>query len=107
MRVAGKKRMRAAAFLACALANGFAFAPQQKLYLDAGKGQPPFDITRHSIPIKEILSGGPPKDGIPALSNPKFVSASDADKFLWKRDAVLAIEYTGVAKAYPIKITGL
>ena len=105
MWTANKSRLWIAAFLICTLAKpGFARAQQGKQYLDAGKGQPPFDIARHSVPIEEILSGGPPKDGIPALNNPKFVSASDGDKFLKKHDKVLAIEYNGVAKAYPIRI---
>src|SRR5262245_49199459 len=37
-----------------------------------------FDLTRHNVPPGEILDGGPPKDGIPAILQPKFVSASDA-----------------------------
>lgn len=90
--------------LACVFASGLAFAQQRREYLDAGKGQPPFDITRRSIPVKEIYSGGPPRDGIPALNNPKFISASKADGFLDKHDRVLAVDYSGVAKAYPIKI---
>ena len=92
------------AFLLCTLAKGFALAQQEKQYLDAGKGQSPFDVSRHSVPIEEILPGGPPKDGIPALNRPKFVSASDGNTFLKKHDRVLAIEYNGVAKAYPIRI---
>lgn len=105
MRVVNKSRIRVAAFLISMLVKpGFALAQQEKQYLDAGKGQPPFDITHHSVPIEEILSGGPPKDGIPALNNPKFVSASDGDKFLKKNDKVLAVEYNGIAKAYPIRI---
>ncbi len=105
MWTANKSRLRIASFLICMLpTSGFALAQQEKQYLEAGKGQPPFDITRHSVAIEEILSGGPPKDGIPALSNPKFVSASEGDRFLKKHDRVLAIEYNGVAKAYPIRI---
>ncbi len=83
MQVANKSRIRVAAFLVCMLANsGSALAQQEKQYLDAGKGQLPFDITRHSVPIEEVLPGGPPKDGIPALTNPKFVSTSEGDGFL-------------------------
>jgi hypothetical protein len=105
MCTAKKSRLRIAAFLVCIFANpGFGLAQEEKRYLDAGKGRPPFDITRHSVPIEEILSGGPPRDGIPALSNPMFVSADDGDQFLKKHDKVLAIEYNGVAKAYPIRI---
>ena len=61
-------------------------------------------VTRHSVPIAEIIPAGPPKDGIPALDQPKFVPAREADKFLSKHDKILGIEYNGVAKAYPVKI---
>ena len=70
----------------------------------AGPRQKPFDVTRHIIPLKEIRDGGPPKNGIPALSNPRFVSAKEGNKFLIQWDRVLGVEYHGVAKAYPIKI---
>lgn len=99
-----KRRIWSTAVLLCTFATGSALAQQEHAYLDAGKGQPPFDVTQHYVPIEEIVNGGPPKDGIPALNNPKFVSAADADKFLKKRDKVLALEYNGVAKAYPIRI---
>lgn len=79
-------------------------AQQENRYLDAGHGQPPFDVTRHSVPIAEIVPAGPPKDGIPALDRPKFVAAIEADKFLSKHDKILGIEYNGLAKAYPVKI---
>ncbi len=62
-----------------------------------------FDFTKHTIPTDEIQSGGPPKDGIPALLNPKFVPAKTAD-FVKKEDRVLGLFINGEAKAYPIKI---
>ncbi len=62
-----------------------------------------FDLSTHSISTKEIRSGGPPKDGIPALSNPVFVKAGHAD-FLKDNDKVLGVAVKGAAKAYPIKI---
>ena len=37
-----------------------------------------FDLSKHSVPLKEILSGGPPKDGIPAILAPVFVPARKA-----------------------------
>jgi hypothetical protein len=79
-------------------------AQQDKQYLDAGRGQTPFDVSRHSVNIAEIVPAGPPKDGIPALDRPKVVPASEADKFLSKHDKVLGIEYNGTVKAYPVKI---
>ena len=54
--------------------------------------------------MKDIEAGGPPKDGIPALTDPSFVSAKKADKFLKSWERVLGVEHKGVAKAYPIKI---
>lgn len=64
-----------------------------------------FDSSRHSIPLDEIASGGPPKDGIPALLKPKFVSAKEAEEdFLENNDRVLGVVINGQAKAYPIKI---
>ena len=63
-----------------------------------------FDFSEHSIPTDEILSGGPAKDAIPALSDPAFVSITEASEFLDDSDTVLGVEIEGQAKAYPIKI---
>lgn len=63
-----------------------------------------FDTSRHSIPVDEIFSGGPPKDGIPALSQPKFVATKRANGFMKDEDRVLGMARNGRAKAYPIKI---
>ncbi len=63
-----------------------------------------FDTSRHSIPVDEIFAGGPPKDGIPALSQPKFVAVKQADNFMKDEDRVLGVARNGRAKAYPIKI---
>ena len=73
-------------------------------YIPAGPGQKPFDVTRHLIPLGQIQSGGPPKEGIPALVHPAFVSAEEADRLLHPSDVVLGVEFDGAAKAYPIRI---
>jgi hypothetical protein len=62
-----------------------------------------FDLTRHSVPLDEIRAGGPPKDGIPALTRPVFLSAEKA-AFLKDSDRVLGVAVKGAAKAYPVKI---
>jgi len=62
-----------------------------------------FDFSEHSIPTSEILSGGPPKDGIPAILKPLFIPAKRAH-FLKDNDRVLGLVINGKAKAYPIKI---
>lgn len=53
---------------------------------------------------KNIQSGGPPKDGIPPIDRPKYVSAGEAEKFLKPNDIVFGLDYRGVVKAYPQKI---
>ncbi len=51
----------------------------------------------------EILSGGPPKDGIPALDNPAFVSVVEKSG-LTLREPVITVEIEGAApRAYPIR----
>ncbi len=60
-----------------------------------------FDVGNASIPVREILSGGPPKDGIPAIDKPRFVGAHEAD-FLSGDDRVIGIVLHDRAKAYPI-----
>lgn len=35
-----------------------------------------WDFSRHSIPGEEIRSGGPPRDAIPTLFDPKFLPAA-------------------------------
>ncbi|MEX0942810.1 MAG: DUF3179 domain-containing protein [Pseudomonadales bacterium] len=62
-----------------------------------------FVINDPLIPIDEIVSGGPPRDGIPAINQPKFVPASAAS-FMDAGDRVLGVIIDDVARAYPVKI---
>jgi hypothetical protein len=62
-----------------------------------------WDFSKHSIPVEEIMSGGPPRDGIPALTNPKYVPQEEAD-FMKDDDRVLGVVLNGVARAYPTRI---
>jgi len=61
------------------------------------------DGTKHSIPLNEILSGGPGKDGIPSIDNPKFLSASGA-AFLESSDIGLGLTVEGESRFYPYRI---
>ncbi|MBL4567254.1 MAG: DUF3179 domain-containing protein, partial [Porticoccus sp.] len=49
------------------------------------------------------LSGGPPKDGIPAIDNPKFLSVGKADH-LKDTEPVIGLVINGQAKAYPLQV---
>ncbi len=62
------------------------------------------DFSRHSVPYSEIISGGPPPDGIPPIDDPKFVSLEDADRWLTGQEPVIALEIDGDARAYPLQI---
>jgi hypothetical protein len=63
-------------------------------------GQP--DGGKAIVSLDQIVSGGPPQDGIPSIDNPKFVSASDAG--LQDSDLVLGLDINGDVKAYPLNI---
>ena len=65
-----------------------------------------FRLDNAIVPQEEILSGGPPKDGIPAILEPKFISAAKV-AFLSPGDQVIGIEVEGQARAYPIRILNL
>jgi len=62
------------------------------------------DFSRHSVPYSEILSGGPPKDAIPAIDSPKFVGVEEANEWLEPQEPVILVEVGGEARAYPIQI---
>ncbi|HZA86131.1 MAG TPA: DUF3179 domain-containing protein [Acidimicrobiales bacterium] len=55
------------------------------------------------IDTAELLSGGPPPDGIPAIDRPKFLAADYVD-FLEDEEPVLAIEIGDDARAYPLQV---
>ncbi|MEX2013851.1 MAG: DUF3179 domain-containing protein [Parcubacteria group bacterium] len=61
------------------------------------------DGVKHSIPLNEILSGGPPKDGIPSIDDPKFILAGKAD-FLKDSDPGLGLTIDGESRFYPYRI---
>lgn len=51
----------------------------------------------------QILSGGPPRDGIPALSDPQFIRA-DEETRIEDREAVVTVEIDGeTPRTYPLR----
>ena len=62
------------------------------------------DFTRSSISFDEIMTGGPPKDGIPAIDNPEFESVADADAWLDALEPVQVVDLNGDARAYPVQV---
>ncbi|MDR7586770.1 MAG: DUF3179 domain-containing protein [Armatimonadota bacterium] len=62
------------------------------------------DLSKALVPLEEIIEGGPPPDGIPAIDRPAFVAPADAARWLTDREPVLALEIDGDARAYPLQI---
>lgn len=72
---------------------------------------PPFEtfnfstnFARRTIEWDEILSGGPPKDGIPAIDNPVLESVDAADLWLDDAEPVILYQQDEAARAYPLSI---
>ena len=62
------------------------------------------DFSKRSVPLEEIFSGGVPRDGIPPLDNPAFISVEEADPWLGPKEPVISFETGGDARAYPLQI---
>jgi len=62
------------------------------------------DFSRHSVPYADIRSGGPPKDGIPAIDAPQYVSVSAADAWLRPAEPVILVQVGDDVRAFPIQI---
>ena len=56
------------------------------------------------IDLQELLSGGPPRDGIPPLDEPKFVDITTADEYYKGNSPVIQFEVNGDVRAYPLAI---
>ena len=62
------------------------------------------DFSQHTVPYSEVLSGGPPKDGIPAIDDPRFTSVADADTWLKPVEPVILLQINDDTRAYPLQI---
>lgn len=62
------------------------------------------NFKKHTVPFGEILSGGPPKDGIPAVDQPKFVSPREASDWLKDNEPVILFRNNGDTRVYPLQI---
>ena len=60
-----------------------------------------FSLDNIIVPREEILSGGPPKDGIPAILDFKFIPVDKAT-YLEEDDQVVGVVIGNQARAYPI-----
>ncbi|MFW5684112.1 MAG: DUF3179 domain-containing protein [Spirochaetota bacterium] len=61
------------------------------------------DFSRSIVPGSEIISGGPPKDGIPAIDDPRFIPVDDVD-WLGEDEPVFVVTAGGDTHIYPLQI---
>lgn len=59
---------------------------------------------RAIIDLSELKRGGPPKDGIPSIDNPQFTSIGKAASWIDDKEPVIAVEYEGAVRAYPLQV---
>jgi hypothetical protein len=62
------------------------------------------DLSRHSVPLTELLKGGPPKDGIPAIDRPSFEGVAQARNGIDPKEPVMVVQHGARVKAYPLQI---
>jgi hypothetical protein len=67
------------------------------------------DMTDTSFPEplvdpEEIISGGPPPDGIPPIEDPQFVTVDEADEWIGAEEPVIYLEMNDEVHAYPVQI---
>jgi cytochrome c biogenesis protein CcdA len=62
------------------------------------------DNIDYAVDPSKIISGGPPKDGIPSIDSPKFVSVAEADNWIADDELILAVDYNGIERIYPLQI---
>ncbi len=59
---------------------------------------------KHTVEYDELLSGGPPRDGIPSIDDPQFIGPAEAGEWLADIEPVIALEINGEARAYPLQV---
>jgi hypothetical protein len=70
---------------------------------------PRTDFSKHSVPFAGIKSGGPPKDGIPAIDAPRFERLLSGKPMGWSAafgdpEPVIALSIGADARAYPLRV---
>ena len=64
---------------------------------------PATDFERAVVDLAEIRDGGPPKDGIPAIDQPRFRPVAEVDD-LADTEPVIGLTVSGESRAYPLRV---
>ncbi|MEE9447049.1 MAG: DUF3179 domain-containing protein [Arenicellales bacterium] len=65
---------------------------------------PNTDFDKFTVDINEVMSGGPPRDGIPSIDDPKFDDVTQAAEWLDPREPVIRVVIDNEARAYPLQL---
>ncbi len=60
------------------------------------------NFEKTEVKLREIISGGPPRDGIPPIDDPVFAPPGDANYA--GREPVIALTVNGDSRAYPLSV---
>ncbi|WP_420410026.1 DUF3179 domain-containing protein [Hoeflea sp.] len=61
------------------------------------------DFSRSAVDFSTIMSGGPPRDGIPPIDDPAFVPVAEVTG-LDDKEPVMSVAIGGEARAYPLRM---
>jgi len=78
--------------------------PAVQAQLPDSRAWPDTDFDTAIVDLSEVRDGGPPKDGIPPVDDPEFVSPDAASEWLDSREPVIVFRANGDARAYPLQI---
>lgn len=75
-------------------------------------GDQPLPLRMLSVPLaysldtfaQNAISGGPRRDGIPSIDEPRFIRAQEADRVLDPEDVIFGVTLDGETKVYPQRI---
>lgn len=62
------------------------------------------NLVKKNIDLSELKSGGPPKDGIPSIDNPVFITQEEAAGWIEPAEPIIAFAHQEKARAYPLQI---
>ena len=65
---------------------------------------PETDFSRRTVDLDSVRSGGPPKDGIPSIDEPRFVGVEAAREWIEPKEPVIVVAIDADVRAYPLQI---
>ncbi len=84
--------------------SGLPLCPAGDFPWESGAGSACEPVTAAGFDYDEIISGGPPPDGIPPIDDPRFDDQAAGDLWLADVSPVMAVSIGGEARAYPLGI---